>query len=138
MKTTNIVAVTIAGSYRKHFRRLWSVKQTFEDLGAQVLRPLSEPLKEEDDFVSLIDDEKEAQAAHLKQFEAIRRSQLLYVVNPAGYIGLAAALNIAYAAASNPRPLIILSEPTYEPAIEALIDGVGEEKYAFSLLQKDV
>ena len=86
-----VYRVTIAGSYHKHLERIQEARLQFEDLGADVLRPVGDAEANPPEDVVL------AQDTRLAQFSAIDRCDLLYLVNPGGYIGPAATLEAGYA-----------------------------------------
>lgn len=133
--------VTIAGSYRKHLDRLLTSKDVFEAAGAKVLRPRSDAAVDEPheatDFVRLEGDPDDATLARRQMYvsidEAAEAGGLLYVVNPAGYVGPSAIANVAWAARAGVT--IVLQEPAYEADVADLADGVGDEAYALRLLE---
>jgi hypothetical protein len=129
------VTVTIAGSYRKHFDRLVDAKQRFEALGAEVLRPHSTTISSTDEeLVRLEGDPDDARAVQAAQFSAISRSQLLYVVNPGGYVGASATLEIGYAFRQG--ALIVTAEQAFE-AVVATIARVGLPEQALTWQMTD-
>lgn len=116
--------VTISGSYSKHFDRITSAKQEFEALGVEVLRPVSETvISSIDGLVRLEGDPQDYQDIHKAQLQAISGSDLLYVVNPGGYVGSAATLEIGYAHALGIP--IATSEKAFEAAVAIIDHRVG-------------
>lgn len=115
--------VTISGSYRKHFDRLVSAKKDFTTLGAEVLRPHSDSISVADqELVRLEGDPDDLRAVQEKQLEALRDSDFVYVVNPGGYLGPSATLEVGYAhRAGTP---VYASEQPFEPAVAAVVQGV--------------
>lgn len=129
----NEIKVTIAGSYRKHFDRIVEAKQAFEALGATVLRPRSEQISSSDeDLVRLEGDPDDQRGIQDAQLQAINDSDLLYVVNPGGYVGASATLEVGYA--SGVTTQIVTSEPPFESAV-ALLSEVGDPAKALKLLE---
>lgn len=130
-----MAVITIAGSYRKHLDRLLTARAEFQARGAEVLRPHSEVVADdgEEEFVRLEGDPLDVADVHREQLQAIDESELLYVVNPGGYVGPSATANVAWAAKSG--KLVVLQEPAYEMIVAALADGVGDEAYALALLE---
>jgi hypothetical protein len=129
--------VTIAGSYRKHLDRLLESAERFRGLGADVLRPGTGAVVDEDgeeDFVRLEGDPADAGTVHRRQLDSIDLSELLYVVNPGGYVGPSATANVAWAAKGG--KLVVLAEPAYELVVATLAGGVGDEEYAIGLLKE--
>src|ERR1017187_7610830 len=95
MTTNSAPTVTISGSYRKHLNRILAAKRRFEELGAIVLRPHTEEVvSSEGALVRLQGDPLNVRAVQLLQLEAIAASELVYVVNPGGYVGASATLEV--------------------------------------------
>lgn len=118
------LTVTIAGSYRKHLSAILRARAEFIAHGARVLRPASdEVLKDAGAFVQLVGDPADPGEAARQQLGAIRRSDLVYVVNPGGYIGASAMLEIGYACAL--AIPVVSSEPPFEAAASANVRAVA-------------
>lgn len=133
MRSTQI---TISGSYRKHLNRILDAKREFEGLGAEVLRPQSEEIRDhENELVRLSGDPDDLRAVQEAQLEAVGDCDLLYVVNPAGYVGPSATLEIGYANARGKK--IITSEPPFEAAVAVLVDGFGSATEAWRMIQDE-
>lgn len=129
-------SVVISGSYRKHFSRIWQCRQEFEQAGVNVLRPATdEVLVESGTMVRLAGDPETVEGIEAAQLTAISSSELLYVVNPGGYLGPATTLEIGYAHRAG-LP-IITSEVPYEAAVAAVISGVGSPENAIDLLERN-
>jgi len=127
--------VTIAGSYRKHFDRIVEAKRRFEELGAQVLRPRSETIAASDaELVRLEGDPDDLRAVREAQFEAIRACDLLYVVNPGGYAGASACIEVGYAHRGGTP--VITSEPPFETDAKVLVAAVGGPEEAIEWMRR--
>lgn len=125
--------MTITGSYRKHFERLIEAKRQFEALGARVLRPHAETISSVDeDLVLLPGDPDDARELQQAQLEAIAASDLLYVVNPGGYVGAAATLDVGYAHRGGTA--IATSELPFEASVAALATVIGNPERALEAL----
>jgi hypothetical protein len=125
--------VTISGSYRKHLERILVAKRRFEELGAVVLRPHTEEIVDsEGALVRLQGDPDDVRAVQLLQLQAIAQSDLVYVVNPGGYVGASATLEVGDARRGG--ALIVTAEPAFEDAVAAVIGGVGNPEEALALL----
>jgi hypothetical protein len=125
----NPIKVTISGSYRKHFDRIISAKQAFESLGAEVVRPISETITNEGDELVRLQGDPESILAIQDQFlQAVADSDILYVVNPGGYLGPSATFAIGYADRGN--QVIVTSEDPFEEAIRVRINAVGDPQQA--------
>lgn len=129
--------VTIAGSYRKHFAAIIEHKHAFESLGAQVLRPASEEIISDSssEVVRLAGDPPEASAVAAAQRRAITESDVLYVVNPGGYVGPSAVAEMGYAYALG--LLVVCAEPPYERAAAELTAHVGAVAETIDFLPKE-
>ncbi len=128
------VKVTIAGSYNKHFDRIVEAKHTFEELGAEVLRPRSETVRSKgEDLVRLEGDPDDETAIQKAQLEAIKASDLLYVVNPGGYVGSSATLEVGAAYAAGVA--VVTSEPSFEAVVRRL-SQVGAPGTALEFLAR--
>jgi NTP pyrophosphatase (non-canonical NTP hydrolase) len=92
--------VVISGSFNKHWPQIEAAVSRFEEHGAVVLSPIvSPPTRTVDGFVYLAGDTGTAtdiESAHLR---AIEQADLLYIVNPGGYLGPSVALEVGYALA---------------------------------------
>lgn len=95
--------ISISGSFRKHHNKINHVIAQFENANFDVLSPKkSSALNPNDEFIFLATDKSkipnEIESNHLN---AIKHSDILYLVNPDGYIGLSASLEIGWALANN-------------------------------------
>lgn len=112
-----IVRVTIAGSYRKHLHRIYEARDLFHDAGAEVLRPREGAEPNPPDDVVL------AQDTRLAQFQAIDTCDVLYIVNPGGYIGPATTLEAGYAYRAGVP--VFSQEPPSDNDVAAICAGSG-------------
>ena len=126
-------SIVISGSYRKHFERIIDCKIQFEEAGAKVLRPVGkEILSQQGNVVRLEGDPETVEGIEAAQLRAIANSDLLYVVNPGGYLGPATTLEIGYAYRAG-LP-IITSETPYEAALITVISSTGNPALALEFL----
>ena len=103
---------TISGSFRKHLNEIIKVIETFDDHSCMVLSPSHvAPKNPGEEFVLFhgekTTDPKELETLHL---EAIRKSDFLYVVDPDGYVGNSAVMEIGFALAIG-KPIYVPYEP---------------------------
>jgi NTP pyrophosphatase (non-canonical NTP hydrolase) len=92
--------VTVSGSFRKHWNEIDAARNELHALEAAVLSPLNgPPLLEREGFTFLRADAGSPAELELRHLSAIRKSDLLYIVNPGGYLGSSVALEIGYALA---------------------------------------
>lgn len=111
--------VTIAGSYSRHLKSILAYRAAFVEAGARVVRPVtSEVVDEGTNVVRLAGDPEDAASIASAQRRAVSRSDVLYVVNPGGYVGPSALVEIGYAYALG--VIVVASEPAYERAAAQL------------------
>jgi len=107
---------TISGSFRRSLSAIESKLAEFRRAGFTILSPRNtRSVGEVTGFVLLEGDTgspKDIEQGHLN---AIRRSDCLYVVNPGGYIGPSATLEVGYALSLG-VPVFCLTSPS-EPVI---------------------
>jgi len=132
---TSQIKVTISGSYHKHLDRILAAKKQFEDLGVLVLRPhTDEVMQTEGPVVRLKGDAAEPGLVQAAQLEAIDASNLVYVVNPGGYIGASATLEIGWARRGGIT--VITAEPAFEEVLFAVVQAVGTPEAALRFLEE--
>jgi len=131
------VTCTISGSYRRFLEEVAAKMRECSENTIEVLSPASTDVrKETDGFVYLKGDEGEAEEIEGKHLDFISRSDFLYVVNPDGYIGPSATLEIGYAVAKA-VPVFCSDKPTEtvlnffveaEPCIKKIRERVSQNK----------
>jgi nucleoside 2-deoxyribosyltransferase len=67
--------------------------------------------------------------------EKINQADVVYVVNPGGYVGKSVSLDIGYAYAKN-KPIYVL-HPIGDPPVMSLVKGVLSFKELINLLKRD-
>ncbi len=98
--TLHQVRVTVSGSFRKHWTDIDAVRKKLIERGGKVMSPVNgPPVLENDGFVFLRSDVGSPDDLERGHLSAIRKSDLLYIVNPEGYLGNSVALEIGYALA---------------------------------------
>ena len=126
--------ITVTGSYRKHLSRIFEARRRFLEAGAIVLRPHTEQMSGSDGSLILLEgDPHTASEVRRAQLQAIEKSDLLYVVNPGGYVGPAATADAGYAHRSG--TLIVCSEPAWEDVVADMAGGVGSPDRALEILE---
>jgi NTP pyrophosphatase (non-canonical NTP hydrolase) len=136
-----VVQVTVSGSFTKHWEQVQATVSEFERQGAEVLSPRNgPPIREDEGFIYLREDIGSADAIERRHLHAIQRSDLLYIVNPEGYLGTSVALEMGYALAWNtpiwsttgfsdsPHNLLVRSGGVVQ-AIEAINDSLGDLEF---------
>ncbi|MCY3016287.1 MAG: hypothetical protein NT171_16565 [Planctomycetota bacterium] len=126
---------TVSGSFRKHLASIESKILELQFAGFAILSPkTTRVIGEERGFVILEGDRGSPQTIEQAHLNAIRSSDLLYVVNPGGYVGPSAAMEIGYAAAlgvtifasETPEESILASFMQTEPNVGRVRDSVLE------------
>jgi hypothetical protein len=113
---TDTLKTTIIGSYKRSWDDIQQARRIFLRAGLDVLRPVSDVIidNEGGDWVRVEGDPPEAHLMRERQLEAIRNSDFVYVVNPAGFIGTAGSVECGYALAL--QIPIYYSSPPFDPA----------------------
>ncbi len=102
---SSLKKICLCGSFR-FFDLILKLEKTFSDTGLVCYRPSpfkyrsqSTPSEFADSWSSLSDQEKlrESKRAELSHFDKIEKADLIYIVNPGGYIGFSVTLEIGYA-----------------------------------------
>lgn len=113
------LCTVISGSYRRHLRELYQLKQEIEKLGILVLSPVgSSALNPEQEFVFLdADPTRDKRLLQDSIFAKIRTSSFLILANFDGYIGKAASIEVGYALAFGLQVLSIalVEDPNIKP-----------------------
>ena len=115
--------VTISGSFRKFYPEITNAIDVFSEREIEILSPAKSKIVDPNaEFVIFESDEttdvRELEDRHL---DAIRNSDALYIVNPGGYVGNSAILEIGYAIALK-IPIYTL-EPIEDKTLSVYIDG---------------
>jgi NTP pyrophosphatase (non-canonical NTP hydrolase) len=125
-RRATVIYVTLSGSLHRHTAAIAKTAAEFGDGGGVILSPRSTEVQREDEegFVYLSGDRGEPGEIERAHLAAIGRSDLLYIVNPGGYLGLSTAMEIGYALAR--------SVPVYAS------DPPKESPHKFLISQKSV
>jgi len=115
--------VTVSGSFGRHWDEIRRTIQELRKEGADVLSPRdSQPLDTIHGFVLLDGDEGSPADLERAHLEAIGASDLLYVVNPEGYVGPSTSLEIGFALARS-IPVWAQVRPASPPHDELVLVG---------------
>jgi nucleoside 2-deoxyribosyltransferase len=97
-----------------------------EKYGVLVFGPsIQQPIFEDEIIHSEYVTAKLFKGLTLEHFEWIRKSDVCYVYNPDGYVGVSVTMEMTYAAALG-KPVFALQAGTGDPCRDALIDKVIE------------
>jgi NTP pyrophosphatase (non-canonical NTP hydrolase) len=111
LMSSSVPRVTVSGSFRKFRTEIGEVIRELKAQGIEVAAPrTTEPTEESNGFVRLVGDtgsEKDLEEGHLR---AVLSSDLLYVVDPGGYIGSSTTLEVGAAIAAS-IPVYTLAPP---------------------------
>ncbi len=103
---------TISGSFRRFLPQISAKMKECAEQGVVVLSPRSsEATREDAGFIFLRGERGDPKGIESSHLQAIRKSDFLYVVNPGGYIGPSATMEIGYALALS-VPIFSLEPPS--------------------------
>jgi len=140
MNSGSNLRCTISGSFRRFLSEIADARSNLMRLGVEVLSPAnSEPIDPSAEFVVLSSDTgspKEIETAHLR---AIASSDFLVLVNPGGYLGPSATMEIGYAlgrgipvfAMFPPRECVIGLFVRVRTSLEDIVREIKESKSSF-------
>jgi len=133
--------VVISGSFRKHYSKIITYIKEFEECDWQVLSPKkSNIVNHESDFIILESDKDQSNTQiENNHLNAIRNADILYVVNPEGYIGVSTSLEIGWALNCGVR-VILQNKPT-DSIIGELCEIISSPKKVdkmFSKIENDI
>jgi NTP pyrophosphatase (non-canonical NTP hydrolase) len=127
-RMTNLRA-TISGSFRRDLEQIGEAMKLFQSEGVEIISPRThEAVGNIDDFVLVEGDmgtPAELERAHL---DAIARSNLLYVVNPGGYLGLSVSMEIGFALAY--RVSVFAQERFTSRPFDGIVEAVSPREAA--------
>lgn len=117
MNTSASLRTVISGSYRRHLKKLYVLKQRLEEMDIVVLSPVgSFALNPTEEFVLLdADPVHDRRILQDSVFGKIRNSSFLVLANFDGYIGNAALLEVGYALSFGLQILTV--EEVHDPNI---------------------
>jgi len=127
------VKVTVSGSFHRFMKEVTEDVEEFKGLGMTVMSP-KEPyvVGEMGDFIFVASDlVKSIHLVQNRHLDSITASNFLWLVNPGGYVGLSAAMEIGYAVAFQ-VPVFTLFEPKdmtlkqYVTVVGSLKEAIGE------------
>ena len=128
--------ITLSGSFRKHLKEIGEVKNIFEKEQNIILSPKFLDTKNSQEEFVLFEEEKSTSPKTLENLHlnAISKSDFLYLVNPKGYIGNSATMEIGYAIS---RGIPIYSyEKSEEFILNLYIEKYGDPKEILSYHKK--
>lgn len=125
--------ITIIGSFRKYYEEICEIIDTFEKNSIRVLSPKRSYVTEDiNGFVLLASDEQNQKPFIIQEhvFENIRKSELVYVWNPDGYLGNSTCyeigkvmeMGVPIAFKEFPKDLPVRVEETMIKSIQEIID----------------
>ena len=115
-----LLTCTISGSFRRFLPQIGAKVKECAEQEVVVLSPRSsETTGEEAGFILLKGDRGEPKEIESPHLQAIRKSDFLYVVDPGGYIGPSATMEVGYALALS-VPIFSLEPPT-EPVLAMFV-----------------
>lgn len=113
--------VLISSSYK--FKDKWNeIKKEFVNSGFECTTPIDIDMELFGKAEGLSNEQ--THKGHIRYFEVLDQSDILYVTNYGGYLGKNMALEIGYAKKAGVK--IYILEPSDEPTINLFIEGVGK------------
>jgi len=109
--------VAISGSFRKHYAALCDAITSFEESGWTVLSPAKSHIVDAAAEFPVLASDAQASVAEIEltHLNAVACADALYVVDPAGYIGVSTAMEISWALAHGVP--VFLQTPVSDPTI---------------------
>ena len=137
-------SVCLCGSF-KFFDQILKLEKFFIDRGITIYRP--NPFKYRDkvhpsifidtwNSLSYLEKLKESRQAELAHLRKIDLTDVIYVVNPSGYIGKSVTLEIGYAYAKG--KIIYSQEPVEDLNVMSLIRKAISPEELVEILKKDI
>lgn len=131
------IKITISGSFRKHLKAVTQTILEFEKLGVSVLSPkFIKPKNPGAEFVLFegedTDNPRKLEDRHLN---AIKQFDALYVVDPDGYVGNSAVMEIGFTLALG-KPVFAKWQPTEFILTQTGYVKAASVKTAVELLKK--
>src|SRR4051794_20369938 len=98
---TDQLNVTVSGSFRRHLAPIAAAVETFAGLGCRVLSPEDPRVVDSfGEFLFVASDRfRTIRTVQNRHLAAIGASQLLWLVNPDGYVGQSASMELGFAVA---------------------------------------
>ena len=119
-----LLTCTISGSFRRFLPQISAKMAECAEQDVTVLSPRSvHAIGEQKGFIFLRGDRGEPKEIESSHLQAIRNSDFLYVVNPEGYIGTSATMEVGYALALSVP--VFSSEPPAEPILAMFVRCEG-------------
>lgn len=124
--------VTLSGSFRKHLGEIVKIIAEFSELDVEILSPaFTTPKNPDDEFVLFFgEDSEDPKILEANHLNAIEKSDFLYLVNPGGYLGKSANLELGYALAFG-KPIFSL-EPIDDVTLGLFSAGSGNPRQILS------
>jgi hypothetical protein len=136
--TTIPVKVTVSGSFRRHLAPIAAAVETFVSLGCRVLSPEDPRVVDSSgEFLFVASDRfRTIRTVQNRHLAAIRASDLLWLVDPDGYVGQSASLELGYAIAVGTA---VLSEhPPSDLTLRQYVTVVPDEAAALAAVRSRV
>jgi hypothetical protein len=104
--------VTVSGSFNQFIKEVAEAVESFKAMRVEVLSPREPYIAESVDGFLFVESDptRSIQATQNNHMRSIARSDFLWLVNPGGYVGLSASMEIGFAVAVG-TPIMTLTEP---------------------------
>jgi hypothetical protein len=106
------LAVALIGSFKQHYKEVLEAARTFREAGWEITSPKCSPVTSGGDFVRFETDDSSHSDAHIQSVTLanIFTADLVYVVNPGGYVGRTTCYEIGRVVQKK-QPIFFLEEP---------------------------
>ncbi len=116
-------SVVVCGS-KRYAKEIAKFCKELEKLGVLVFEPsIQQPIHESSKIHSDYVTSKLFKGLTLEHFDWIRKSEVCFLYNQGGYVGVSVTLEMAYASALG-KPIFALESETGDPCRDVLIDKI--------------
>lgn len=128
-----MLVVTISGSFHRHLGAIYDAVSEFLEAGVKVLSPADPRVVDHlGEFLLLASDRfRSIRLVQDRHLQCIRASSLLWLVDPDGYVGQSASLEVGYAIAAG-TPVYSRNLPT-DATLQEYVRVVADVSEAISL-----
>ena len=129
-----MLRVTVSGSFRRHMSAIYEAVTEFLDLGAEVLSPADPRIVDQlGDFIFVASDKvRSIKLVEDRHLEAIRASDLMWLVCPDQYVGQSAAMELGWAVAVGTQ--VCCASPPADMTLSKYVRTVAGPREALALV----
>lgn len=133
---TDQLKVTVSGSFRRHLTPITTAVETFTALGCRVLSPEDPRVVDSfGEFLFVASDRfRTIRTVQNRHLAAIGASQFLWLVDPDGYVGQSASMELGFAVALGIQ--IMADSPPSDLTLRQYVTVVASERAAVDAARK--